>query len=105
MSEVLQILTEYTDKFKDKVAAYLRGLAGVKRFPALAMFLNSTDKQCKYPSTDPLYAYNSDNKVPLINIIYNLKNAGTIKSINAPPKNETVDLYSKVTSYNLSVPL
>ncbi|XP_026320893.1 RNA polymerase II-associated protein 3-like isoform X2 [Hyposmocoma kahamanoa] len=48
LSEVLQILAEHTDKFEGKVAAYLRGLASVKRFSALAMFLNSNDKQCKY---------------------------------------------------------
>ncbi|XP_031765781.1 RNA polymerase II-associated protein 3-like isoform X2 [Galleria mellonella] len=46
LSDVLRILHQYTDKFKEKtVSAYLRGLCTVKRFSALAMFLSSSDKQ------------------------------------------------------------
>ncbi|KAJ2948715.1 hypothetical protein O0L34_g7972 [Tuta absoluta] len=49
LSEFLSLMADNPELYKEKtVAAYLRGLAGVKRFSALAMFLSRHDKQCEY---------------------------------------------------------
>ncbi|KAI5640178.1 putative monad-binding region of RPAP3 domain-containing protein [Phthorimaea operculella] len=46
LSEFLSLMAEAPEAYKQKtVAAYLQGLAGVRRFSALAMFLSSNDKQ------------------------------------------------------------